>query len=246
MLGAKLIINRLNGSAILTRTFSSNLNDCAISENDELVVFSTLAPDSTLYGIRLSDGSEIMKIRDNAASTGLIRLDNENRKIQILERSGLGIKREFDFLGKPIEGRIEISRQQIDNFREQFLISAIVDLLQSDNKATVLATLESLKARLSTKKLKIDTDIAPILQNLYTSSEKKLMDLAFQCLVKLYEKKGVTKEESLGFLTDSLSRLPIDETWLYRMDTIARLDVESVLKYLPEIAEDSEIESQVE
>jgi hypothetical protein len=235
-LGGTLLVFDSEGHARLQRQFNSNLNDCNITSDAKTCFVNTLAPDNTLYALDIASGEILWSLKDKQASTGRIEIDEQAQLIRIAERSGLGTARTLDFHGRLAGESQEASRQLESVTTDQESLEVISGLLKSANKATVLEALQKLKSVLSKRKLELAPEhVTPLLKQIYESGKEKLADLAFDSILKLYERKLASRQDTIGFLTRSVDASHLNEKQLYRLTRIASADADSLESLIPDV-----------
>ena len=235
-LGGTLLVLDSEGHTLLQRQFNYNLNDCNITSDAKICFVSTLAPDNTLYALDVAKGEILWAVKDRHASTGRIEIDEQRQLIRINERSGLGTIRTLDFSGR-LAGESSVAAKQLQSVTgDQESTELIAGLLGSANKAIVLEALEKLKSILSRRKAKIDpAHLTPLLKQIYESGEEKLSDLAFDILLKFYERKLAVRQDTIDFLIRSIDTSHLDEKHLFRLNRIASVDADSLQSLMPNV-----------
>lgn len=231
-LGSSLLVFDAKGDLLLKHEFDSNLNDCHITSDGRLCFANTLSPDNKLYAIDIASKQVLWTLKDKNASTGKIKLDYQNQRIEI-ERPGLGITRTMDFAGNPISSESEKALHQIQSLSSG---QAALELLMSPNKAIVLETLEKLKSILSNRKVGFETStFAPKLRVIFESEKGKLSDLAFDNLLQLYKREPHNGDDTIEYLVRSVSSHQLNEKSLYQLTRIAETDTEALRDLIPSV-----------
>lgn len=237
ILGGSLLVYSQSGEIILRRDHDSNLNDCAIAADGSFCFFNTLYPDNSLYCLQLSSSQIMWKLKDKDASMGLIRIDNEKRIIEIRDRQGVGIQRTLDFSGVPVSSEAEEALTTLRNIKSGLeSTEAIARLLSSNNGASVLKTLETLKTLLSRKKFSLEAEqIIPILKSLSESTNQKVSQLVLDDLLLIHKRGLDPNNDIVKFLTKSLESKPLDNRTLFQFTKIASVDPSSLADSIPRI-----------
>jgi hypothetical protein len=231
-LGSSLLVYDYNGDILLQRQFESNLNDCNITDDGRICFANTLYPDNTLYAIDIAGKQVLWSLKDKNASTGKIKLDQQNQIITI-EKTGFGVTRTLDFSGKTLNSE---SEQALRQLQSPVSNQTILELLMSENKAIILEALEKLKSIPSNRKTAFETSpIASRLRVIFESEQGKLSDLAFENLLMICKREPVKENDTIDYLVRSVGSQPLSEKNLYRLSRLAETHAEAIHDLMPSV-----------
>jgi hypothetical protein len=155
-LGGTLAVLNKTGEQVLEHKFGSNVHDCTISSDGNLIVLSTLYPDNSTYCFSVSK-KEMMWKRKNDYRRGVTGFEFTEKGIEVFSSPTIGVKEKECVLGfdGTLPEQYTKEREKFNGLRKatpEVALDNIISILQSDNKKDIADALLLLESLVSKKK----------------------------------------------------------------------------------------------